>query len=516
VNMTRIRLCRALVCLLCLLASASFGNMPVAHAAAPGAVSHVLLISLDGFHDFDLTDYAQTHPGSAIASLLERGVHYTNATTSSPSDSFPATLAMVTGGSPASTGVYYDVSWDDRLSPAGSNCLSRGTTVSYNEAINVSKTVRLPAVIDPAKLPLDPDAGCTPVYPHQYLHVNTIYEVIKAAGLRTAASDKHPSYEILNGPSGTGVDDLYTPEINPDKKDIAKTIQNDELKVIATLNQIAGFASTDNARALFVGVPAIMGMNFQAPNIAQKFSGYVMGPTGPAPAAVTTLGPLAGSRPGLADAFDYVDGALRRIFDALDAHGLTDSTLIIVTSKHGNSPVDPAQLRPIDPATTLVPLINSVQAGLAAQVTDDTNALIWLQDHSRAADVAAALQSHANAIGAESIYTGRQIDGLFHGELAGNPTRRPDIIVEPVQGVVYAAAGSKLADHGGFHEQDLHVPLVVISPNRGAGTVAAPVSLRQIAPTILQALHLKKNALDAVRLEHTPQLPGLDDDGGDR
>jgi hypothetical protein len=33
--------------------------------------------------------------------------------------------------------------------------------------------------------------------------------------------------------------------------------------------------------------------------------------------------------------------------------------------------------------------------------------------------------------------------------------------------------------------------------------------------TILHALHLKKNALDAVRLEHTPQLPGLDDDGGD-
>ena len=180
--------------------------------------------------------------------------------------------------------------------------------------------------------------------------------------------------------------------------------------MVATLNQIAGFASTDNAHAVPVGVPAIMGMNFQAPNIAQKFSGYVVGASWPTPAQVTTLGPLAGNRPGLADAFDYVDGALRRMLDALDAEGLTDSTLIIVTSKHGNSPVDPAELRPIDPATTLVPEINSVQAGLAAQVTDDTNALIWLKDHSRAGEVADVLRRNAAVNGAESIYSGPEID----------------------------------------------------------------------------------------------------------
>jgi hypothetical protein len=145
--------------------------------------------------------------------------------------------------------------------------------VPYNETINFSTSVRF-TTINPAKLPRDPARGCAPVYPHDFLRVNTIYEVIKAAGLRTAAADKHPSYELLHGPSGSGVDDLYTPEINPDKKDIAKTIANDELKVAAVLNQIAGYASTDNAHASFVGVPAIFGMNFQAPNIGQKFSGY--------------------------------------------------------------------------------------------------------------------------------------------------------------------------------------------------------------------------------------------------
>jgi hypothetical protein len=495
----------------------STGAIEGTHAAAygrgddggAGHVEHVLLISLDGFHDFDLDNYVGSHPASALASLVARGVKYTNATTSSPSDSFPGTLAMVTGGSPASTGVYYDVSWDNDLSPAGSDCSARGALVSYNEAINVSTTVRFSS-INPAKLPLNPDAGCTPVFPHQYLHVNTIYEVIKAAGLRTAAADKHPSYEILNGPSGTGVDDLYTPEINPDKKDIAKTMANDELKVTAVLNQIAGYVSVDNAHVNYVGVPAILGMNFQAPNIGQKFSGY-LDATG-TPAAVTTLGSLSGQVPGLAQAFDYVDNALGRILNALAAQQLTGSTLVIVTSKHANSPVDRNQLHLIDPAAALLPLVNSVQAGLAAQVTDDTNALIWLRDRSRAAEVAAVLQANASAIGAESIYVGSQIDELFHGELAGNPSRRPDIIVEPVNGVVYAAANAKLADHGGFHAQDLRVPLVVLYPGHDAGTVDAPVSLRQIAPTILKALHLRKNDLDAVRLERTPKLPGLDDD----
>jgi len=481
-----------------------------AQALEGARVQHVLLISLDGFHDFDLDNYVAAHPSSALASLVARGVKYTNATTSSPSDSFPGTLAMVTGGSPASTGVYYDVSWDNDLSPAATNCSSRGALVSYNEAINVAGTPdpRFTS-IDPAKLPLNPDGGCTPVFPHQYLRVNTIYEVIKAAGLRTAACDKHPSYEILNGPSGTGVDDLYTPEINPDKKDIAKAMANDELKVVAVLNQIAGYASIDNAHVNFVGVPAILGMNFQAPNIGQKFSGYV--DAAGTPATVTTLGSKAGQAPGLAQAFDYVDAALGRMLNALDAQQLTDSTLVIVTSKHGNSPVDRTELRLIDPATLLT-TVNSVQAGLAAQITDDTNALIWLRDRSRAADVAAALQANAAAIGAESIYVGSTIDELFNGELAGNPSRRPDVIVEPVNGVVYAAPNAKLADHGGFHDQDLRVPLVVVYPRRDAASVATPVSLRQIAPTILHALHLRKNDLDAVRLEHTPKLPGLNDD----
>ena len=53
-----------------------------------------------------------------------------------------------------------------------------------------------------------------PIYPHQYIRTNTIFEVIKSAGGLTAWSDKHPAYEVLSGPSGKGIDDLFAPEIN--------------------------------------------------------------------------------------------------------------------------------------------------------------------------------------------------------------------------------------------------------------------------------------------------------------
>lgn len=57
---------------------------------------------------------------------------------------------------------------------------------------------------------------CQPVYPYQFLKVNTMFEVAREANMRTAWCDKHPAYDILNGPSGMGIQDLFTPEINSD------------------------------------------------------------------------------------------------------------------------------------------------------------------------------------------------------------------------------------------------------------------------------------------------------------
>jgi len=61
-------------------------------------------------------------------------------------------------------------------------------------------------VIDPTKLPrgLDRHGICVPVYPHNAIPSNTIFEVVKAAGGHTAWADKHPAYDLVNGPSGEG------------------------------------------------------------------------------------------------------------------------------------------------------------------------------------------------------------------------------------------------------------------------------------------------------------------------
>ncbi len=87
----------------------------VSHAGRPDenrrGGRHVILISLDGFHDFDLTRYVAAHPRSAMARLVNSGVTYANAFTTGPSDSYPGSLALTTGGTPVSTGILYDNSW---------------------------------------------------------------------------------------------------------------------------------------------------------------------------------------------------------------------------------------------------------------------------------------------------------------------------------------------------------------------------------------------------------------------
>ena len=45
-------------------------------------------------------------------------------------------------------------------------------------------------------------ASCLPIMPWDYLRVNSIFQVIHGAGMRTAWSDKHAIYTSFNGPVG--------------------------------------------------------------------------------------------------------------------------------------------------------------------------------------------------------------------------------------------------------------------------------------------------------------------------
>jgi predicted AlkP superfamily pyrophosphatase or phosphodiesterase len=99
---------------------AALAPLPASAVVTPLQAQHVLMISIDGLHAIDLQNYISSHPASALAGLAGHGIVYSNALSSAPSDSFPGLLALVTGGTPKSTGVFYDVSYDRKLFAPGS------------------------------------------------------------------------------------------------------------------------------------------------------------------------------------------------------------------------------------------------------------------------------------------------------------------------------------------------------------------------------------------------------------
>ena len=231
-NKVSSRLVSAVTAAMTLVVLASSPSSAFADDAEGAPFKHVLLISVDGLHQKDVDNYVKTHRGTNIERLMRHGVSYTNASTSTPSDSFPGLTALVTGASPKATGVYYDDSYDRKLSPVGDfQCATIGAETMYAENLDFSYDVvlggstRLDAGggIDPKLLPLSGANGCTPVYPHQFLRVNTIFNVAAAHDLYTAWSDKHPAYELVRGPANTGAEELYTPEINSPPHDLACT-----------------------------------------------------------------------------------------------------------------------------------------------------------------------------------------------------------------------------------------------------------------------------------------------------
>ncbi|MER6350887.1 alkaline phosphatase family protein [Streptomyces sp. NPDC001634] len=517
-----------------------------ASAHAHTDARHVLLLSIDGLHQSDLAWYIAGHPESALARLAAGGVEYTHARTTVPSDSFPGMVGQITGGNPGTTGVYYDDAYSSALLPAGTTACAgakQGAEVDLTEDLDKNKdsidagqglsglpgsilkmTGDARSLIDPSKLPVDPKT-CKPVYPYSYLKVNTVFDVARKAGLRTAWSDKHVAYDILNGPSGTGIQDLFAPEINSRAigyasgdwtKDNAATEQYDGYKVQAVLNEIDGF---DHSGTYKLGTPAVFGMNFQSVSTAQKL------PTSDG----LTGGYQAKGVPGplLAKNLAFVDKEVGAFLTELRKRHLDGSTTVILSAKHGQSPTDPTALTRIDDG----PLLDGLNAAwkaahpgagdLVAHAVDDDAMLIWLTDRSKAAtDFAKAFllaqSGQGNGIdgkdkpfsasGLKKLYAGADAARYFH--VRPGDSRVPDLFGIAQYGVVYTGGKGKIAEHGGAHADDLDVPLVVSGAAAPHGVrVGDTVETTQIAPTILRLLGLNPQALDAVRTEHTRALP---------
>jgi hypothetical protein len=532
-----------------LLLVAGCSNDKPAQVTAAGNAQHVLLLSIDGMHQSDLVGYVQAHQNSALAGLVRRGISYTNAQTPVPSDSFPGLLAQVTGGNPRTTGVYYDDSYaHDLLEPGTTNCAGAklGGTVSFTEELDkdVSKidggqglanlpdgvlqmTGKPTEVIDTAKLPVDP-ASCKPLMPGGYLRVNTVFAVAHDAGLRTAWSDKHPAYAILGGPGASSIDDLFTPEVDSNPAgskdadswtdDNALTQRYDAYKVDAITNEIAG---KDHSGSTQTGIPSLFGMNFQSVSTAEKLTesggksgGY--GPDGQAP------GPVLGS------ALDFVDSQIGRMVSALDTAGITDTTTIILSAKHGQSPMKPDTLTRVDDGQ-IIDGINAEWAAthpdvpdLIVHSVDDDAMIMWLADRSPAAAVFVQDRLRAKAgegtdiagrpkaftaSGTDRIYAGAEAVTFF-GAAPGDP-RVPDVYATTLPGTVYTDGTAKIAEHGGVTPADRNVPLIVAGPGISSHDDHSPVETAQIAPTILTRLNLDPQRLQAVVAEHTAKLPGL-------
>jgi hypothetical protein len=528
------------------IATALVAAMPASISFADDAhrgVQHVLLLSIDGFHAVDLEICVAKGTCPNLSKLTEHGITYTNASTTKPSDSFPGLLAQVTGGTSKSTGVFYDDSYDRTLFVPGSNCKTGpGTETNLAEnidmnqhsidgGVNASLTgLNSGVAIDPNKLPGQSANGhCSPVWPHNFIRTNSIFGVIHKHRLRTAWSDKHAAYDIINGNDpdtqpanapGTNIDDFFAPEINSDLTtaniNLAHTLLGlhfstapdptsrggdftsaidavefyDGLKVRATLNQINGFDHTGKTP---LSAPAIFGMNFQSVSVGQKLvtAGYT--------------DPIATPTANLANAISFVDTSIGQMVKALQDRDLSEKTLVIVSAKHGQSPIDVSKRTALDDGTVIAGPIGS---NFAFDIGDD-GVLIWLKDNSGGKTAAAvtALNTFKGDTGIVEWLSGPLL--TLNYQDPAHDSRTPDIIGIARVGVIYTS-GSKIAEHGGFNEDDTHVALVVSHPDVAEQTVNATVATTQIAPTILKLLGIDPDELDGVRIEGTPVLPGLE------
>jgi len=250
-------------------------------------------------------------------------------------------------------------------------------------------------------------------------------------------------------------------------------------------------------------------MNFQAVSVGEKVTADGYTDAVGTPSAQLEL------------SLDFVDSSLGQMLAQLDAQHLTENTLVVVGAKHGQSPIDVSQLHMLKGSTNprllpgqadVVDPVDLLSAGgiTVAQETADDVSLIWLADQSQAKKAVTILENDKallNQARIEKIYAGDKLEDTFGDPAAG---RTPDIIIQPLHGTIYSKSAAKVAEHGGFTDDDTHVLLVVARAGLEGAVVDDHVENKQVAPTILRALGLDADKLNGARAEHTVALPGFD------
>jgi arylsulfatase A-like enzyme len=267
-------------------------------------------------------------------------------------------------------------------------------------------------------------------------------------------------------------------------------------------------------------------MNFQAVSVGQKLANDNA-------AGGCPNDPLTGQPGGYTDGsgtptavlaygLQKTDEALGMMIKALKQQNIYDSTLFIVTAKHGQSPINPMKTNKpghfadlvaglpdaaTNPAAIAIANANNCATGPCGFVQDDDIALIWLPDEAQTGAVAAYLNANAKALFIDEVMAGAELDLKFNNP-AKDPAA-PDIIVHPIYGTIYTGSRAKNAEHGGFSFGDTNVGLIVSNPELHHRVVKTPVDASQVAATVLKALGIDPNQLQAVQREGTRVLPFL-------
>jgi hypothetical protein len=435
--------------------------------------------------------------------------------------------------------------------PCTPSAAPTGTRTEYEEGIDLDQS-KLNAgapgadltnggltAIDPQRLPRDPRAGCAPVYPWNFIRTNTIFGVVHNAGGYTSWYDKHPAYASVAGPGGGSLNEYFSPEINslvvavpgyetpagvscspvPDPSQLGSWTNSfaniqcyDTIKVKGILNQIHGKSHDGNPTR----VPNLFGMNFQAVSVGQKLLESGVGNGGYLDAAGTPSELLT-------QEIQFVDASIGEMVNDLKETGEFDSTLIVITAKHGQGPIDPHRFFPIPghsgtngttPATLLASLLPASESPLnptGIGPTEDDVSLLWLSDSSKTASAVATLEQNGSKVGLGTIFYGPSLAMNYNppGLPPNGDPRTPDIIVTPNPGVIYTGSTAKQSEHGGFSHDDTNVMMLLSNPSFRPHTVYSDVSTTQVAPTILRALGLNPRDLQAVQLEGTSVLPDI-------
>ena len=214
----------------------------------------------------------------------------------------------------------------------------------------------------------------------------------------------------------TGICCSSVPDPSADLTAWTNSFQNiqcyDTLKVNAILNEIEGKDHLGNGT--HAKTPTIFGMNFQAVSVGQKLDRE----SGPARAAIW-MRPERRLRNLLSD-IEFVDDSIGEMVMKLKDRGLYESTLIIITAKHGQSPIDPNAYYAVpgktsnglSPATLISNQLHAAMPpsedpnGTGIGATEDDVSLLWLTNPSFTDAAVALLEANRAATGIGQIYYG--------------------------------------------------------------------------------------------------------------